>query len=144
MNGKKQNKESLTNMLSGKCKLLLAIIVLVIIVIGGYLAYLYQKGSAEHYHPPVIKASSPQAQVLSDLTALSQAIEAYQAKNLRYPEKLDQLQPEFIGKIPLEPVTGKAYIYESDGFNKYRIGAFDPTVHGFKELYIENGKMVQK
>lgn len=130
-------------MLSGKFKLLLTIIVLLIIVIGGYLVYLYQKGSVEHYHPPVIKASSAKAQVLSDLTALSQAVEGYHAKNLRYPERLEQLEPEFMDRIPLEPVTGKTYIYESDGFNKYRIGVFDPAVHGFKELYVENGKIIQ-
>lgn len=143
MNGRKQNKGSLINMLSGKFKLLLAIIVLVIIVIGGYLVYLYQKGSVEHYHPPVIKASSAKAQVLSDLTALSQAVEGYHAKNLRYPERLEQLQPEFIDKVPSQPGTGKGFTYESDGKNQYRISVSDPTYYGFKELFAENGKIVQ-
>lgn len=131
-------------MFAGKRKRLLAFIAFLLIMIGGYLVYLYQKGSAAHFQPPVIKTSLPKAQVLSDLTALFQAIEAYHAKNLRYPEKLTQLQPEFLDKIPLDPVTGKAYIYESDGFNQYRTGVFDPIVYGLKELYIENGKMVQK
>jgi hypothetical protein len=122
---------------------LLIIILLVVIVIGGYLFYLYQRGGVEHYHPPEIKASWPKAQVLSDLTALSQAIEAYHAKNLKYPEKLDQLQPEFIAKIPLEPVTRKSFAYESDGTNQFQIGISNPALYGSKELFVKNGKIIQ-
>ena len=83
-------------------------------------------------------------QVLNDLTVLSQAVEAYYAKNLRYPEKLEQLRPEFIDKIPLEPGTEKSFIYESDELDRYRITVSDPPRYGFKELFIENGKIIQK
>jgi len=98
---------------------LLGIILLVMIVIAGYVLYLYQKGGAEHYKPPVTKTDSPKMQVLSDLTVLSQAVETYYAKNLRYPEKLEQLKPEFIDKIPLEPGTEKSFIYESDELDHF-------------------------
>ena len=127
----------------GKFKILLGIILLAIIILAGYFFYLYQKGGVENYRPPVTKANSSKNQVLSDLTALTQAIEAYQAKNLRYPEKLDQLQPEFIEKIPLEPGTGKSFTYESDGENRYRIIVSNPTFYGLKELIAENGKIIQ-
>jgi len=127
----------------GKLKIILGIILFVVLIIAGYLFYLYQKGGVENYRPPVTKAESPKAQVLSDLTALSQAIDAYQAKNLRYPQRLEQLQPEFIDKIPLEPGTGKPFIYESDGKNEYRIGISDPASYGFKELYVKNGEVHQ-
>jgi hypothetical protein len=127
----------------GNLKIILGIILFVVLIIAGYLFYLYQKGGVENYRPPVTKAESPKAQVLSDLTALSQAIDAYQAKNLRYPQRLEQLQPEFIDKIPLEPGTGKPFTYESDGKDQYQIGISDPTSYGFKELFVKNGKVYQ-
>jgi hypothetical protein len=131
-------------MFRGELKLLLGIIMLVMIVIAGYVLYLYQEGGTECYKPPVTKADSLKMQVLSDLTVLSQAVQTYYAKNLRYPEKLEQLKPEFIDKIPLEPGTEKFFIYASDEFDRYRITVSDPLRHGFKELFIENGKIIQK
>jgi len=127
----------------GKLKIVLGVILFLILVIAGYLFYLYQKGGVENYRPPVTKAESPKAQVLNDLTALSLAVDAYHAKNLRYPERLEQLQPEFIDKIPLEPKTGKIFIYESDGKDQYQIGISDPASYGFKELYVKNGEVHQ-
>ncbi len=127
----------------GKLKIILGIILFVVLIIAGYLFYLYQKGSVENYRLPVTKAESPKAQVLNDLTAFSQAVDAYHAKNLRYPERLEQLQPEFIDKIPLEPKTGKAFIYESDGKDQYQIGISDPASYGLKELLVKNGKIIE-
>jgi hypothetical protein len=127
----------------GKLKIILGIILFIVLIIAGYLIYLYQKGGVENYRPPVTKAESPKAQVLNDLTALSQAVDAYHTKNLRYPERLEQLQPEFIDKIPLEPKTGKPFIYESDGKDQYQIGISDPASYGLKELFVKNGKIIQ-
>ncbi len=129
---------------SRKWKILLGIVLFVIVVIAGYFTYLYRKGSVEHYRPPVAQEALPKAQVINDLNALSQAIDAYYAKNLSYPEKLEQLQPEFLDKIPLEPKTGKPFLYESDGKDRYRMSVSDPASLGFKELYVENGKIYQK
>ena len=131
-------------MFRGKLKFLLGIILLVVIVIAGYVFYLYQKGGTEHYKPPATRTDSPKMQVLSDLTVLSQAVETYYAKNLRYPEELEELKPEFIDKIPLEPVTEESFIYESDKLDRYRITVSDPSRYGFKELFIENGNIIQK
>jgi hypothetical protein len=131
-------------MFRGKLKFLLGIILLVMIVIAVYVFYLYQKGGPEHYNPPMEKVDSPQMQVLNDMTVLSQAVEAYYVKNLRYPDKLEQLKPEFIDKIPLEPGAEKSFIYESDELDRYRITVSDPPRYGFKELFIENGEIIQK
>jgi hypothetical protein len=78
------------------------------------------------------------------MTVLSGAVEAYYAKNLRYPDKLEQLKPEFIDKIPLETGTEKSFIYASDALDRYRITVSDPSRYEFKELFIENGKIIQK
>jgi hypothetical protein len=44
------------------------------------------------------------------------AIEAFKQQNKRYPEKLAQLQPKYLGKIPL-PARGTNFVYaaSSDG-----------------------------
>ena len=131
-------------MFRGKLKFLLGIIVLVMIVGAVYVFYLYQQGGTENYNPPVQKTDDPKVQILSDITVLSGAVEAYYAKNLRYPDKLEQLKPEFIDKIPLETGTEKSFIYASDALDRYRITVSEPSRYGFKELFIENGKIIQK
>ena len=131
-------------MLRGKWTVLLGIIVLVMIVSAVYVFYLYQQGGTQYYNPPVQKIDDPKVQILSDMTVLSGAVEAYYAKNLRYPDKLEQLQPEFVDKIPLETGTEKSFIYVSDKLDRYRITVSDPSRYGFKELFIENGKSIQK
>jgi hypothetical protein len=131
-------------MFLGKWKFLLGIILLVMIVIAVYVFSLYQQGGTEYYNPPVQKTDDPKMQIMNDMTVLSGAVEAYYAKNLRYPDKLEQLKPEFIDKIPLEMGTEKSFIYESDGLDRYRITVSQPSRYGFKELFIKNGKIIQK
>jgi hypothetical protein len=131
-------------MFRGKWKFLLGIILLLMIVIAVYVFYLYQQGGTEYYNPPVQKTDNPKMQILSHMTLLSGAVEAYYAKNMRYPDKLEQLKPEFIDKMPLETGAEKSFIYESDEFDRYRITVSDPSRYGFKELFIENGKIIQK
>jgi hypothetical protein len=131
-------------MFRGKWKFLPGIIVLVMIAGAVYIFYLYQQGGTAYYNPPVQKTDDPKVQILSDMTVLSGAVEAYYAKNLRYPDKLEQLKLEFIDKIPLEKGTEKSFIYDSNGRDRYRITVSQPSRYGFKELFIENGKIIQK
>jgi hypothetical protein len=131
-------------MFRGKWKYLPGLIVLVMVVVAVYVFYLYQQGGTQCYNPPVQKTDDPKVQILSDMSVLSGAVEAYYAKNMRYPDKLEQLKPEFVDKIPLETGTEKSFIYESDALDRYRITVSDPSRYGFKELFIENGKIIQK
>ena len=127
-----------------KLKILSGIILLVIVVIGIYVYYLYRQGGTEFYMPPVEKTEAPRIQIIKDMTVLSSAVEAYYAKNLKYPDKLEELKPEFLDKIPLEAGTEKSFIYQSDETDHYRITVTDASRYGFKELFIENGKIIQK
>jgi hypothetical protein len=128
---------------SGKLKILLGLLVFVLIIIGGYGVYLYRTGGVENYRPPADASGSINTQVLSNLTALSQAIDAYHVKNLKYPERLEQLKPEFMDEIPMEPGTGKPFAYQSDGSDQYQIVVSNPNLYGLKELLIKNGKIIQ-
>jgi hypothetical protein len=40
------------------------------------------------------------------------AVEAYKVSNKRYPEKLAELQPKYLGKIP-RPAPGTNFVYAS-------------------------------
>lgn len=125
-------------------KIVLGIVLILVIGIAGYFFYLYQKGGTENYRPPVQKSDSPQTQILADMAALSRAVEAYWAKNLKYPDQLEALKPEFVENIPLEPVTNKPFIYSTDGLDRYRITVSDPSRYGLKEIFLENGEITQK
>lgn len=131
-------------MFRGKLKFLSGIILLVIIFIAIYVYYLYRQGGTEYYTSPVEKTEAPQKQIINDMTVLSSAVEAYYAKNLKYPGKLTELKPEFVNKIPLEAGTEKSFIYQSDETDVYRITVTDASRYGFKELFVENGKITQK
>ncbi len=131
-------------MFRGKLKFLSGIILLLIIVIAIYVYNLYRQGGTEYYTPPVEKAEVPRKQIINDMTILSSAVEAYYAKNLKYPGKLTELKPEFVNKIPLEAGTEKSFIFQSDETDVYRITVTDASRYGFKELFVENGKITQK
>jgi hypothetical protein len=135
-------------MFRGKWKLILSFMLLVIIAVTAYVFYLYQQGGTEYYNPPVQKTDDPKTQIMSDMTVLSGAVESYYVKNMRYPDNLEQLKPEFIDKIPLEAGTEKSFVYEtggeSDGPDRYRITVSDPSRYGLKDLFIENGQIVKK
>jgi hypothetical protein len=127
-----------------RLKIILYIVLIFVFIVVGVLFYLYQHGGVENYIPPKTKVESPRIQVMNDLTTLSRAIEVFYAMNLRYPDSLAQLQPDFVVQIPHEPVTGRMYTYQTDGIAHYRISVSDPTAIGVKELAIENGKIIQQ
>jgi hypothetical protein len=75
------------------------------------------------------------------------AVEAYFIKNMEYPRKLEFLMPEFIDRVENDPSSGKPYQYsldETKGTSIYRISVPDPKLYNAKELYIEDGSLVQK
>ena len=55
---------------------------------------------------------------------LAIALRLYRMKNQAYPERLSQLTPEFIDKLPVDPFSGKDFVYrtEGKGFIVYSVG----------------------
>ncbi len=127
-------------------KLRISVIVIAVLVLGiaAVVFYFYQQGSKEHFVPPAAKLESPIAQVLTDLETISKALDAYNSMNLKYPGRLDELQPDFIAKVPADPATGKPYVYQSDGTSKYSVSVPDPSAYNQKVVSIANGKITQE
>lgn len=122
----------------------LALITLAVI---GYVSFLYWKGGASNYEPPKAPVVSPQEKAGSDLQNLARAAEAYFIKNMEYPQKLELLIPEFTDRVGNDPLSGKPYQYslvETNGASRYRISVPDPKLYNAKELYIEDGMLIQK
>jgi hypothetical protein len=132
-----------------KKKLLLLSYVLIVIaaVLIGYFAVLYWRGGVSNYEPPKQTYATEREKVQSDLQNLSQAVQAYFVMNMEYPRKLELLQPAFLDRVSTDPLSGKAFVYtlyDTEGASRYRISVPDPKLYNAKELYIENGKLIQK
>ncbi len=130
-------------------KLLVVLYVLIVIavVLVGYIAVLYWKGSTSNYEPPKQTYASEREKVQSDLQSLSKAVEAYFVMNMEYPPKLELLQPAFLDRVLTDPLSGKPYVYtryDANGVSRYRISVPDPNLYHAKELSIENGKLIQE
>ena len=48
------------------------------------------------------------------LFSVALALKAYRCEKGEYPDKLDVLVPKYIGKLPVDPVTGKALRYKKN------------------------------
>lgn len=127
-----------------KFRVFLIILAVFIIGVASVALYFYQQGSKEHFVPPSAKSESPIEQALADLETISKSLDAYNSMNLKYPERLEELQPDFITKIPTDPATGKAYIYQSDGAAKYSVSVPDPSLYNHKIMASENGKITKE
>jgi hypothetical protein len=66
-----------------------------------------------------------EGQAETDLIRLACAVGQFQAKNGKLPAALAELTPEFLPKLPHDPVNGKGYVYrvEKDDYLIYSLGA---------------------
>ncbi len=130
-----------------KLFLVLSVLLVIAVVLIGYFAFLYWRGGVSNYEPPKQTYASEREKVQSDLQNLSQAVEAYFVMNMEYPRTLELLQPSFLDRISTDPLSGKPYVYtlfDTGGASRYRISVPDPKLYNAKELYIENGKLIQE
>lgn len=63
-------------------------------------------------------------QTQQDCLKIAVAVHAFQAKNDRYPESLDELVPTFLADLPKDAITNQAYLFDKDeaGFAVYTLG----------------------
>ncbi len=127
-----------------KPKIALLAVACLLAVVAAVVLYYYSQGSREHYVPPVAEALPVEAQALNDLTTLLKAMEAYYSVNLKYPDKLEDLQPDFIAKLPADPTSTKPYKYETDGSSGYKISVGYPASLHLKVLAVDNGKIIRE
>jgi hypothetical protein len=72
-----------------------------------------------------ILESRADARIAFDGLALLCALELYKRDKATYPDSLDQLSPDYISSLPLDPFSDKAYIYarkSKDDFTLYSVG----------------------
>jgi len=132
-----------------KKKLIVFISILILIagIMLGYVAVLYWKGGINNYEPPKQTYDTSRAQVTADLHNFSKAVDAYFVVNMKYPRKLEQLQPAFLDRINNDPASGTPYVYtlsETNGAGHYRISVPNPKLYNAEDLYIEDGTLYQK
>jgi hypothetical protein len=76
--------------------------------------------------PPTFEAGEPcrrkSAQVRALMTLV--AVERYRLKHQKWPEKLDDLKPDFLAAVPRDPYDGKPlrYVKRADGVTVYSVG----------------------
>ena len=130
-----------------KLRLLTYIFIAITVALIGYIAVLYWRGGVNNYEPPKETYATSRERVQSDLQKLSKAVEGYFVINMEYPQKLELLQPTFLDHVSTDPLSGKAYLYtlyDTGGASHFRISVPDPKLYNAKELYIENGKLIQE
>jgi uncharacterized protein HemX len=49
-----------------------------------------------------------------DLATLDNSLEKYFSEKKKYPEKMEELSPDYVRVIPLDPVSKEPYFYEPD------------------------------
>lgn len=138
-----QNEKNFFKRIPLAVKIILSIIALFIISISILLFISYQQGSEDNYIPPEIEEMADQDQAEDDLNQISSAVEAFYAQNLTYPSILDELVPDFINKLPLDPKAKKPYLYETEG-DSYIISVVDPKLYNCEYFYYENGFLTKE
>jgi len=63
-----------------------------------------------------------------DLSRLSFLLVAYQAEHGEFPESLKSLVPDYLNRVPVDPLTDKPYVYQRDG-ERVRLYSIGPNEH---------------
>jgi len=124
-------------------KYFILIITSFILLIFLFFVYSYIQGGKENYVPPKQEVSSDIEQVKSDLIKLSSSIESYYTINLSYPDSLSELIPEFIDKLPMDPLTEKNYNLKVYSDTLFEVSVIDASLYKLKEIKVRNGKVIQ-
>jgi len=78
---------------------------------------------------------------VNDLHVIGAAIEAYQSENNgELPKDLGMLIPGYLKNLPMDPFTGREYIYAIE-YGGYRVESPNPELHGLRYLVNRNGRI---
>lgn len=75
------------------------------------------------FKPSTQLAKARDARRKSDLQKLKNPLEDYYNDKKCYPDTLGKLKPDYIGEVPVDPMTNKQYKIYTEGCDKYRIYA---------------------
>ena len=88
--------------------------------------------------PPTKPAfhAAARIQAASDATDTAIALQRYWRKHGKLPEKLDELVPEFLPQVPIDPFDGQPvrYLVDDEGCRVYSIGMNDTDEGGVGDL----------
>ncbi len=140
---KEQSQKNFFQRIPLAVKIIAGVVLVFFIAVVFLLFISYQQGSTDNYVPPEVEEMVDQDQAEDDLNQLSSAIEAYYAQNLAYPSSLEELVPDFIDKLPLDPKAKKSYLYETEG-DSYIISVVDPKLYNCEYFYYENGFLTKE
>ena len=82
-------------------------------------------------------------QAEEDLSQIASALSTYYAQNFAYPSSLQELVPDFIDKLPVDPLAKKPYLYQAEG-DSYVISVFDPKLYHCEYFYYEDGFLTKE
>lgn len=92
--------------------------------------------------PAVFKVQSKlnEAEARDRLAKVGLALSAYYGANNRHPERLEELVPDFLPSLPLDPFSEEPLIYRAvgDGYALYSVGSNCVDDNGFEEQFSYN------
>ncbi len=100
-----------------------------------YMVASFFAGQTGEIYYPIHKQQSEWACYLHTLRIFC-SLQIYKKEKGKYPEKLDEIVPSILKKLPLDPFTGEEYIYkkQKNGFIVYSVGANLKDDAGIRKL----------
>lgn len=95
------------------------------------------KGLVGHCVTPLLKVFDAEDRTVAEhhLTVLAATLKLYKIRHGDYPDSLDDLTPDFLVSVPIDPYTNRPFRYErrGDGFVAYSLGpnAIDDGGHDY-------------
>ncbi|NLO19162.1 MAG: hypothetical protein GX121_04690 [Ignavibacteria bacterium] len=138
-----QGKQCFFKRMHLSLKITIAVVLVLLISIAIMFFVSYQQGSVDNYVPPKIEEMADQEQAEEDLSQIASALSTYYAQNFAYPSSLQELVPDFIDNLPVDPLAKKPYLYQAEG-DSYVISVFDPKLYHCEYFYYEDGFLTKE
>lgn len=96
-----------------------------------------------NFEAAFLKEAQLEATLLAARTGL--ACRLYKSRNGSYPESLEALMPDILAEVPIDPFTGKPFVYrrEGEGFIVYSLGSNEKD-DGGRSTYMITQMVMEK